>query len=183
MTNEASIDLNPDYLVTDKLGERLRLAREAKQLSLEEVADRLHLSRQRIIDMENDQYKYTSAMTYAKGYLRSYARLLGLSADEVITQFMQQNLGSDIESTAPNLIETMQASAADRSMKWVTFAIVAVLVILVGLWWRSHSQHSASNDSNAVAEQVEVSDAPVETTTRHFSQTSEGSVPLTVQHR
>lgn len=124
------------------LGQRLRQAREAKQWSIEHVAERLHLTRQRVIDLENDQYKNSSAETYAKGYLRGYAKLLGICADEIIDEFDRHEFSLDIERRTPQLIETKQVRASDRPMKYATYAISVTLVLMVGFWW--HSQRNAA---------------------------------------
>ena len=135
------------------LGQRLRQAREAKQWTIEHVADRLHLTRQRVIDLENDQYKNSSAETYAKGYLRGYAKLLGISADEIIDEFDRHEFSLDIERRTPQLIETKQVRASDRPMKYATYAISVTLVLMVGFWW--HSQRNAA---------MVATTAPVQTT-------------------
>lgn len=152
------------------LGQRLRQAREAKQWSIEQIAERLHITRQRVIDMENDHYKNSSAETYAKGYLRSYAKLLGISPDEIIDEFDRHEFTLDIERRTPKLIETKQARSSDRSMKYATYAISLTLVLMVGFWW--HNQRYTTVAAAAPAQTT------VEIPTKLSLQTPE-SKPIT----
>ena len=62
-------------------GQRLQSAREAISLSIEEVSARLHLDTRTLGNLEADNYDKLPAPTFVRGYLRSYARLLNISAD------------------------------------------------------------------------------------------------------
>ena len=65
-------------------GALLKKAREAKKLSQEQIAKQLRLSLQWIENIENDDYSRAAAIIYVRGYLRSYARLVDVSADLVM---------------------------------------------------------------------------------------------------
>lgn len=65
-------------------GERLRAAREAAGLSVEEVAERLNLLQYFVRALEENNYKRIRGDTFVRGYLRNYARLLGLDPDEIV---------------------------------------------------------------------------------------------------
>ena len=65
-------------------GQRLREAREALDLSQQDVAQHLHLNVNLIQALEDNNEDVLPAQIYLVGYLRSYARLLDLSADSII---------------------------------------------------------------------------------------------------
>ncbi|NNF97591.1 MAG: helix-turn-helix domain-containing protein, partial [Halobacteria archaeon] len=65
-------------------GQRLRQAREALNLSQRDVARQLHLNVNLIQALEDNNEDALPAQTYLVGYVRSYARLLNLPADEII---------------------------------------------------------------------------------------------------
>ena len=67
-------------------GEMLASAREAWQLSVEDVASNLNLGADAIDALERDQYDRLPGCTFVKGYLRSYASLLRLDPDQVIAR-------------------------------------------------------------------------------------------------
>ena len=156
-----------DQTAHESLGQFLKRMREAKQLSLEHVADRLHLSRQRIIDIENDDYKHTSAETYAKGYLRSYAKLLGLDPEDIIVAFDHARFATGIVRNRPELIEERPVTVSDSHMKWITYGIVAGLLLLVGLWWRSGHNNTAKVQANLVPMVAEQKTEPKQVTASH----------------
>ena len=70
-----------------RVGEELRDARESLGVSLEEMADRLRINRRFIAALEEGRVRDLPGTAYAIGFVRSYARELGLDADEMIRRF------------------------------------------------------------------------------------------------
>lgn len=68
-------------------GERLRIAREKCGLSHEEVASHLKLSAEKIYLLEQGDVSELAAPVYVAGYLRAYAKLVGLPGDEIVDEF------------------------------------------------------------------------------------------------
>lgn len=63
-------------------GSKLRQARLAKQISVEEASRVTRIRPDRLIDLEEDNYSNFPSMTYAKGFLHIYARYLGVDVRE-----------------------------------------------------------------------------------------------------
>lgn len=59
-------------------GGLLRIARENKELSIDQVSSQLRISPDQIEGLESDNYKVFPTPVYARAHLRSYARLLGI---------------------------------------------------------------------------------------------------------
>jgi transcriptional regulator with XRE-family HTH domain len=117
------------------LGARLREARKAKLLSIEDVAERLHLKKEWIRDIESDNYSNVpSSLIYLKGYLRSYARLVAISD---LDMTLLDNLAMNGHSTQSTWINKKQVTASDKFIQWITYSIVLMLLSLVVLWWKS----------------------------------------------
>jgi len=70
-------------------GDRLRIARESRDLSIEDVAARLKLDVRKIRALEQGDIAGFAAPVFAAGYLRAYARLLELSEEEVLADFTE----------------------------------------------------------------------------------------------
>ena len=70
-------------------GERCRKAREALGWTPAEAAKRMHLSQSYLVALEADDYERLPEATFVKGYLKNYAKLLGLPADEIANTFQQ----------------------------------------------------------------------------------------------
>jgi cytoskeleton protein RodZ len=68
-------------------GRRLRLARQARGLDIDRVAAELHLSPERIAALERDDYPALSGSVFVTGYMRSYARLLGLDPEPLLEAY------------------------------------------------------------------------------------------------
>lgn len=113
-------------------GQRLREAREAAGLSREEVSTRLRLRLELIRALEEDDYAHLPPTAFVSGYLRSYARLLELPAEELLAML-------DRRGEAPVLVSpvmpTHQRHSGDWPVKLATWLIVLLLIALLAAWW------------------------------------------------
>ena len=111
-------------------GERCRRAREAQGMTQAEAAQRLHLSLTYLQSLDADDYERLPEATFVKGYLRNYARLLGLPAEEIAGTF-QQMVNEDALDK-PLLLP----SIAPPPAAWLKPLLIALaLVVLVSLLW------------------------------------------------
>ncbi|MCG8673614.1 MAG: DUF4115 domain-containing protein [Pseudomonadales bacterium] len=77
-------------LMAVKPGERLKKARKQRKLDVEAAACQLNLSPSVLIALENDDYGALPSSTFVKGYIRSYARMLGLPGTDLVRAFEYQ---------------------------------------------------------------------------------------------
>lgn len=127
-------------------GARLREAREAMHLTQKEAAARLYLNAKIIEVIENEDFLDGPPITFMRGYLRSYARLLNLSASDI--EAAVEKLELTIAPTAPTAPVVRQVNPTyrgDRYISWITYLIVLTLISLVVVWWSSHSKYSMEN--------------------------------------
>ncbi len=122
-------------------GERLQAARIQQGLSLDDVANRMHLSIGILEAIEENDFDEITAPIFVKGYLRAYARIVSLDEDDMIQQYLDFYSNEDppigsISNTAPEL------SVADARIKWTTYAVVIVLAALIGAWWWSQRDNA-----------------------------------------
>ncbi|MDE2090095.1 MAG: helix-turn-helix domain-containing protein [Gammaproteobacteria bacterium] len=120
------------------MGKRLREARLAAQLDVPEVARRLHLDTAIIEALERDDYGRLPPPAFVRGYVRAYARLLGLPADPLIALYERSGAAQD----PPLAVHTpvrVQARSGDRRVRWITYVIVVLLGALFFAWWRNES--------------------------------------------
>ncbi len=115
-------------------GRRLREARNAGRLSLDDVALRLRLDRRVVDALERDDYRDLPEPTFVRGYLRGYARLLGLPPGPIVEAYDRQ--GHAPPGLVPDIASRPQVRSTDAPVRLVTYAIVGVLVTLGVLWWR-----------------------------------------------
>ncbi len=72
---------------TASIGRRLAHAREARKLTIEKVADSLHLDVRMVAALERDDQAALPSAIFVKGYLRGYAGLVGLPAEELVSEY------------------------------------------------------------------------------------------------
>jgi len=80
-------------VVSDRVSESfstvLRKTREKRGLSLQEVAETLHVSKSTLSALEEQRYDKLPADIYSTGYIRSYAALLQLNPEGLVKDFKQ----------------------------------------------------------------------------------------------
>lgn len=133
-------------------GACLRLQREVKNRDFDEVAKLLRLSPVRLAQIEEDNYTNMGAPAFARGYLRSYARILHLQEEEIrkiLSLFDEQNLGSTIPANKPTLLHEKISTATPKATRRLGYLILAILIALVAFWWHSRSNQAA--DKNVTA--------------------------------
>ncbi|WP_100158409.1 cytoskeleton protein RodZ [Proteus columbae] len=117
-------------------GQLLRQAREKVGLTQQTVADRLCLKLSTVRDIETDSVSSDIAPTFLRGYMRSYAKLVGVPEKDILGFINQQAPVKQIRMTT-----TQNYSLGKRHKKregWlmkITWVILIVMVALVGVWW------------------------------------------------
>lgn len=69
------------------LGQRFQAAREARGLSLADVAEQVRIRAVYLQAIEEEHWSEIGAPVYIRGFLRTYARFLGLDAEEIVAEF------------------------------------------------------------------------------------------------
>ena len=104
---QSSVDVaEPGNSESLSAGERLKAGREALGLSVEDVSTRLKLSVRKIESFERGEVEGIATPVFVAGYLRAYARLLELSAEDVLEDF-------EMLSTASSTVEGMASDSID----------------------------------------------------------------------
>jgi len=141
-------------------GRLLHEARLDLRLAPEDVAQILHLSSKQIVALEQDDYKNLPGSTYVRGYLRSYAQLLGLSPETVLESYSSLTIPSKPISL-PQSAPPPQITSSDRLIKAATLGVVAIVLGLVYSWWRSDEEApTAPSSPLSVASQTPVIEPP-----------------------
>jgi cytoskeletal protein RodZ len=73
----------------DELGQILRQARENKGLTIEEAFEKTRINAQYLDAMENGEYSVLPSSTHTRGFLRNYARFLGLDPAPLLERYSQ----------------------------------------------------------------------------------------------
>ena len=121
-----------------QVGEQLRQKREAYGWSLMNVAQHLRIRASVLAALESGEKEFLPSLTFAKGFVRSYADFLGLNAQEIAQRFEEDWYAQEKEESADTLVvEPPKRNAERRSFFTgpigVPTAGVAAL-LLIGLW-------------------------------------------------
>lgn len=92
MTTEQHDQPRPETATPDSPGQLLRMAREARGLTQPEVASRLNLRVSLVRDIEEDRFDQRTASTFTRGYLKTYAKLVGASEERVVAAYERLGL-------------------------------------------------------------------------------------------
>ena len=126
--------LDDSRSVSEDIGATLRNAREAAGFSIADVAERLRLSRHHIENLEAERFDLFPVAVFLRGYLTSYARLLGIDAGPLLEQYDRRGFGP------PQLHSQDTAQATPRGSEFTvavtTLVVIAVLIVLIAFWWR-----------------------------------------------
>jgi cytoskeleton protein RodZ len=116
-------------------GKSLGQARTDLGLSREDVARQLHLKPQHVAALEDDDYQSLPGATYVRGYLRSYAQLLGLSPEPILEAHARM-VGGQQPAMLPNLSPPPQATSSHRHIRLTTYLVAAIVFGLALVWWQ-----------------------------------------------
>ncbi|MBV8638133.1 MAG: helix-turn-helix domain-containing protein [Candidatus Eremiobacteraeota bacterium] len=119
------------------LGERFRAAREARGLSLSDVAEQIRIRSVYLGAIEDENWTAIGAPVYTRGFLRTYARFLGLDPEEVVGEFNRATSSGSAPSTAtapaPSSISRLH-EPRPRNLSpliWIASLIAVALVAFV----------------------------------------------------
>jgi len=131
------------------VGDQLRQAREAKGLTLDDVAAQTRIPIRHLRSIEDSRWEDLPAVTYTVGFARNYANAVGLDGAEIGRTLREQVGGVDRPSAvSPEIYAPSDpARAPSRAIVWIA-ALLLVALVAAYLIWRSQSQ-----DGDAPAEQ------------------------------
>ena len=144
-------------------GQTLREAREARRMSVAEVAQELKISRQAVERLEQGQYDSLPGDTFARGYIRSYARLMGMDPARLALAFDRERGIEVRERSVSSIARVEPPSRSGRTLMWWSSVLIIVALVLSALWWYETSQPTFGPlpgleelDSEALLDDVEV---------------------------
>ncbi len=120
------------------IGERLRRAREARAMSLDDVASQTRIPMRHLQHIEQEDWDALPAPTYAIGFTRNYAAAVGLDGPAIANELRDQIGGPRRRAApAPEYYEPADPARAPPRSLVIIAIVVAVLLIGAYVLWRN----------------------------------------------
>ncbi|MGJ8647303.1 RodZ domain-containing protein [Marinomonas colpomeniae] len=165
MTTDVRMNAPESVSSNINIGGRLKQKRLELEFDERHVATELKIAIDQVQALEANNFNYFRSVTFARGFLKSYCRLLDIDYVEVLGAFESQR--ADAESTIKPVDKIhKQTHLGDPIVIFISVVIVAILVFLV-FWWPTNSTNTSSDDLNddisesAEAPQAQEVSAPV----------------------
>ncbi|MBI3144914.1 MAG: helix-turn-helix domain-containing protein [Pseudogulbenkiania sp.] len=138
----------------DGVGATLKAAREAAGLSLGEVADRLKLSLKQLEAIEEDRFEVLPGPAFVRGFVRNYARFLGVDAAPLMAR-LETRFPSAVKE-ATNLIKDAAPSSLARDDddapapqgRRAILLVLTVILAAAAFWFARPGTEPASDEAN-----------------------------------
>ncbi|MDO9489650.1 MAG: DUF4115 domain-containing protein [Sphingomonadaceae bacterium] len=115
-----------------KVGERLRRARVEKGLELTDIARETRVPLRHLAAIEADAHDSLPALTYSIGFVKTFARFVGVSPEEMAAQFKAET------SKVAHVPQTMPLEPLDESRVpprgIVVATLLAAVVVIAAIW-------------------------------------------------
>ena len=160
MADELVYDEEP--IQTGGIGAQLKAAREARGLTLEQVAAETRIPQRHLVTIEAGNFAALPARTYAIGFTRTYAKAVGINdteiADRVRAELDAQDTGP--RARVPGFEPGDPARVPSRALGWIM--ALAVVLVLAGLFVVFRPYFSPAGELPSLVEQQEAEQAATE---------------------
>ncbi len=116
-------------------GEVLRQAREQLGYSSLSVANKLRLRLSIIEDIENNRFEKEAIATFMRGYVRSYAKLVGVDEFELLRHMDELGHARPQDHEMQSFSRRTKREAHDSRLMGFTWLMAVVIMGLSGAWW------------------------------------------------
>ncbi|WP_247255926.1 RodZ domain-containing protein [Pseudomonas moorei] len=153
---------HPEVVAANRVnpGETLRQARESNGWSLAEVALKLNLTVNSLSNLEAGAFDKLPGHTFARGYIRAYAKLLGMDQAVLVQQF-DQSTGTDSKgSNVHSLGRIEEPVRVSHTILRIVSLLLLIAVIGGGfVWWQDQTSLRTKDLTSLSPEHVEVEGA------------------------
>jgi len=128
----------------EPLGEYLKQAREKKGFSLEHLASQTKIQEHHLQALESEDFEELPAKVFAKGFVRSYAKALGLNEEEALQRFLETS-GTFYEQSQPEQshVQVKLEAAPRKGINWNLALAVLVAIAAGAIWYGFPKQQEA----------------------------------------
>jgi cytoskeleton protein RodZ len=148
ITTDEGVNTNTD---PENPGITLSQFRQQKGYSIEYVASKLHLRVNVIELIEQGNFSPLPQAVFIKGYLRAYAKLLGLAPEPFLATYNEHYDHEKTPDRVALLWQTRKESnRAARFIRWITLVFALGVLAVVGIWWQKNGDNQPISESESM---------------------------------
>ncbi|WP_226813328.1 cytoskeleton protein RodZ [Candidatus Profftia lariciata] len=132
--------VSQDQTIPFTIGKLLRQSREILGLTQKNIAEQLCLKISIIRDIEEDNIPIDLSSTFLRGYIRSYAKIVYISEDNLIS-YLEQQIPLQVTTIAPMRRFSLgkKNKKTDSWLIMFTWLVVFIVLGITGSWlWQNH---------------------------------------------
>lgn len=140
-----------------KFGEKLRRERESRRITLDQIAEATKISSRNLRALEEENFAILPGGIFNKGFVRSYARFLGINEDKAVADYLAaagEKLpaakieGGGIPDPPPKPRKPERKKGAPSGAFWVTATVLLGVALGLG-GWKYYKQYLAERSTRA----------------------------------
>lgn len=186
-------------------GEKLRKEREKRKITLEDISSSTKIGTRMLQALEDEKFNQLPGGIFNKGFVRAYARVVGLDEDQTVADYLQasgdappvkpevetretardnprentrKNPPREREPETSNHLET-RVEATSRQLPWGIFAVVLLIVaVALSLWSRRRHEEEQLAHAPSASESA-TSPGTTPSSSKTSMQTSPVNAPVT----
>ncbi|WP_448548822.1 RodZ domain-containing protein [Thalassotalea fusca] len=135
MSQEVMTSESVEDIEVKSPGRLLAQGRELLGFTQEQVAEKLNFRSTLVKDIENDVFDRSLPATFNRGYLKNYAKLVGINIDEVLASYELLEDEEKQNAKLQSFSKGTEKQAQHNRIMWVSYLILAALFGLTLLWY------------------------------------------------
>jgi len=137
----------------ESVGNILQAERLRRELTEKEVADQLHITMHYVRAIESNSFEKLPGAVFAKGYIKSYALLLGLEESQVIGSY--DGYVNEQQNAALEKTRIQVRRRKDKNRPWVIGSGIAFVSLFLILWYFNSGEKETVDSDLAESSQSE----------------------------
>ncbi|WP_154203178.1 cytoskeleton protein RodZ [Vibrio harveyi] len=146
-TNEVPLSMEAGTILKNK--------RESLGMTQKHVADRLRLRVSVIEDIENNRFEEQQVTTFTRGYLRSYAKLVGLD-EKIVLAALEQTSEVHVKPQETEMQSFSRKTKHEKHNSRIMLLTWAIAIVITGIsaawWWQNQQENGLAQLSSETAE-------------------------------
>src|SRR5580765_5765896 len=141
--------------MSQSIGEKLRLEREARGIALREISEQTRISIRYLEAIETDDFKRLPGGIFNRSFVRAYAKFVGVDEHAALEDYartLRERGESDDEGSKvhQSLVYTDDGAANNRSgVKTLILAIIILAALSAAVWAGLHFYQKSQRDRSA----------------------------------